>query len=211
MCETLSVMKAFFKISSFSIPAILLLAGLPAAVTAQEATPAAGAAAPAANAVPAATLEMHTTANLQLLNLMEAYADALGAARDRPSAEVSALQIDALAKEAALIGEKVLKLGKPTPEIQSALVKNQTILEFGKRVKTKTREAAQFLAANPAVANQIKPSMRNFQKAMSSLQKAADAGLESAASSAPPATPASPAATPDSKATAANGSPPAGK
>lgn len=205
MCETLSVMKAFFKIRSSILPAIVLLAGTSVAATAQETAPATGAAAAAANAVPAATLEMHTTANLQLLNLMEAYADALSAARDRPSAEVSALQIDALAKEATLIGEKVLKLGKPTPEIQSALVKNQTILEFGKRVKTKTREAAQFLAANPAVANQIKPSMRNFQKAMSSLQKAADSGLESAASS--PAAPAAPApASPDVKATAANGS-----
>src|SRR6185369_10303521 len=112
-------------------PALIALALLAQTSSAQEkktAKPKAPIAAKApAQAKPAAAsskYDQFLSANMKLLNVLSRYADTLSGATDTATAGLALNQIEIITNDAINAGEELVRLGKPSPDMEAKLAKD---------------------------------------------------------------------------------------
>lgn len=118
--------------------------------------------------------EQHLEANLKLLTILSRYADTLAEATDAASAGLAVTRLESITKEAILAGEAIVKLGRPSPEIEGRLAKDPDLAVTSRRVAEHTRSAIESLASNNEVKTLLTPSIENFQTALNRIQQTAE-------------------------------------
>ena len=123
---------------------------------------------------PASKYDQHLAAQTKLLNVLSRYADALSGATDAGTAALALNQLEAITKDAIIAGEEVVKIGRPTPEIQTKLAKDPDLEVTSRRVAEQTRSAVKALASNTEVKTILAPAIENFQSALNRIQQDID-------------------------------------
>ena len=140
----------------------------------------------AKNADSGKTVEIYLTAQMNLLSILDRYASTLAGAVDRSSAENAAASIANITKEVIVAGEDIVKLGRPSPDIEAKLMMNQDLIAASRMVAEHTKAAVTGIAANPEVRPVVGPAVQQFQAALNRLQQTAeDPQAPSAAATAP--------------------------
>jgi hypothetical protein len=118
--------------------------------------------------------EQHLEANLKLLTILSRYADTLAEATDAASTGLAVTRLESITEEAILAGEAIVKLGRPTPEIEGRLAKDPDLAVTSRRVAEHTRSAIESLASNDEIKPLLTPSIENFQTALNRIQQTAE-------------------------------------
>ena len=90
--------------------------------------------------------------------------EAIAAAKDKASAEASAVKINKVGDDIAAIAERMSKVDKPTAEEQTALTEKMTAASAD--MQTKMQEAMVGIMQNQEAAAIIMPAMMEFGKKM---------------------------------------------
>ena len=158
---------------------LLVTVALPVVVMAQEKkttkSKSDGAAKTAAKSPGAATqFDKHLAANMKLLNVLSRYAECLTSATDVTTAALALDQLEDITREAITAGEAVVKLGRPTPDLEAKLAKDADLQLTSQLVAEKTRNAVKTISANADVKTLLAPGIENFQAALNRIQETAD-------------------------------------
>lgn len=130
---------------------------------------------PAAKPAAAPTAaDKHIAANMKFLGVLSRYAQTLATAKDAATAQAAATKLETITRDAITIGEELVKLGKPTPEIEMRLATDADLKLTAQSVAEQTRTAVKTLAANGQVKTILAPAVENFQAALNRVQQAAD-------------------------------------
>ena len=186
VCRPASVLCAL-------VAAVLAASGFDTSAQAKPAKPAAkkpvAATKTAAKPGTPTKFDQHLAAHLKLFRVLSRYAETLAGAKDAATAHEAATKMDTITKEAITAGEDLVKLGKPSTEIEAKLAVNADLKMTAQTVAEQTRTAVKSLSDNAEVKTILAPAVENFQAALNRVQQAADepAGLTEKAP--PPATP----------------------
>lgn len=164
-------------LSVVTAAALIASGAIPAAAQQKKSTkakPSAAAKAPAKSPGAATQLEQHISANLKFLTVLSRYADTLASATDADTATAAVPVLESITRDAISAGEAVVKLGRPTPELEAKIAKDPDISVTSRRVAEQTRSAIQAIAANAAVKPVLSPAIENFQNALNTIQQTAD-------------------------------------
>ena len=122
----------------------------------------------------ATKLDQHLAANLNFFKVLSRYAEALSCAKDAASAHQVVTKLELITKEAITSGEELVKLGKPSVEIEVKLAADADLKMTSQTVAEQTRAAVKALSANAEVKAILAPAVENFQAALNRVQQAAD-------------------------------------
>jgi len=111
---------------------------------------------------------------MKFLGVLSRYAQTLATAKNAATAQQAATKLETITKDAITIGEELVKLGKPTPDIEMRLATDADLKLTAQSVAEQTRSAVTSLAANGEVKTILAPAVENFQAALNRVQQAAD-------------------------------------
>lgn len=121
-----------------------------------------------------AKLNQHLAANMKFFGVLSRYAQTLSSAKDAATAHQAATKLEVITKDVITAGDELVKLGKPTAEIEMKLAGDADLKMTSQTVAEQTRAAVKTLAANAEVKTILAPAVENFQAALNRMQQAAD-------------------------------------